>query len=243
GSGHERAAPHRCRHGGAAGGADPGGRSGAADRRRRPAGSRYHRGGRLDRDAGACAGHRRHGAGRHPGRLVPDRGGAPAGEERTMITVVLVEDETLIRQALTSLLSLEDDIEVVATAASGGEALDTIRHHRPDVALLDLQMPEPNGIAVAAELRQEMPDCGCVIVTSHGRPGYLRTALASGARGFVPKTGGAAALAQVVRTVADGGRYVDPELAAEAMAAGDSPLTAREADVLALAFEGSPVDE
>jgi len=160
-----------------------------------------------------------------------------------MITVVLAEDETLIRQALTSLLSLEDDIEVVATAASGGEALDTIRHHRPDVALLDLQMPEPNGIAVAAELRQEMPDCGCVIVTSHGRPGYLRTALASGVRGFVPKTVGAAVLAQVVRTVADGGRYVDPELAAEAMAAGDSPLTAREADVLALAFEGSPVDE
>lgn len=160
-----------------------------------------------------------------------------------MIRVVLADDETLIRQALAGLLALEDDIEVVGTAASGDEALAVIRSTTPDVALLDLQMPEPNGIAVAAQLRTELPSCGSVIVTSHGRPGHLKTALASGVRGFVPKTVGAGVLAQVIRTVATGGRYVDPELAAEAMAAGDSPLTARESDVLALAAEGAPVEE
>lgn len=160
-----------------------------------------------------------------------------------MIRVVLADDETLIRQALAGLLDLEDDIEVVGTAASGDEALAVIRSATPDVALLDLQMPEPNGIAVAAQLRTEFPSCGAVIVTSHGRPGHLKTALASGVRGFVPKTVGASVLAQVIRTVASGGRYVDPELAAEAMAAGDSPLTARESDVLALAAEGAPIEE
>ncbi len=160
-----------------------------------------------------------------------------------MIRVVLADDETLIRQALAGLLDLEDDIEVVGTAASGEEALAVIRATTPDVALLDLQMPEPNGIAVTAQLRTELPTCHAVIVTSHGRPGHLKTALASGVRGFVPKTVGAAVLAQVIRTVAAGGRYVDPELAAEAMAAGDSPLTARESDVLALAAEGAPVEE
>lgn len=160
-----------------------------------------------------------------------------------MITVLLADDETLIRDALASLLTLEDEIEVVAVAASGPEALAAARRHRPDVALLDLQMPGLDGIAVAEQLRADLPATACVIVTSHGRPGYLKTALAAGVRGFLPKTVSAQTLTTVITTVAAGGRYVDPQLAAEAIGAGDSPLSARESDVLALAAGGSPVEE
>lgn len=160
-----------------------------------------------------------------------------------MIRVLLADDETLIRDALAGLLDLEDDIEVVARAASGAEALAAARKHRPDVALLDLQMPEPDGIAVAQQLAVDLPGCRCIIVTSHGRPGYLKSALAAGVRGSLPKTVSAATLAGVVRTVAAGGRHVDPELAAEAIGAGDSPLSPREADVLAYARDGAPVEE
>lgn len=160
-----------------------------------------------------------------------------------MIRVLLADDENLIREALAGLLGLEEDITVVALAASGPEALALALKERPDVALLDLQMPGLDGIEVAAKLRNDVPDCRCIIVTSHGRPGYLKNALASGVVGFLPKTVSAAVLAHVVRTVADGGRYVDPQLAAEAIGAGDSPLTPRESDVLTLAAEGSPVEE
>lgn len=160
-----------------------------------------------------------------------------------MIRVILADDETLIRQALAGLMELEDDIDVVGLAASGGEAVTVARKYQPDVALLDLQMPDLDGIDVAKVLQEEMPSCGCVIVTSHGRPGYLKNALEAGVRGFLPKTVTASALASAVRTVAEGGRYVDPQLAAEAIGSGDSPLTAREADVLSLASEGSPIDE
>lgn len=160
-----------------------------------------------------------------------------------MITVLLADDETLIRDALAALLALEEGIEVVAVAASGPEALAAARRHRPDVALLDLQMPGLDGIAVAEQLRTDLPATASVIVTSHGRPGYLKTALAAGVRGFLPKTVSAQLLTSVINTVAAGGRYVDPQLAAEAIGAGDSPLSPREADVLALAADGSPVEE
>ncbi|HHV20814.1 MAG TPA: response regulator transcription factor [Propionibacterium sp.] len=160
-----------------------------------------------------------------------------------MIRVLLADDENLIRDALAGLLSLEDDIEVVARTASGPESLAAAMKHRPDVALLDLQMPEPDGIEVARRLAVDLPECRCIIVTSHGRPGYLKSALAAGVRGFLPKTVSAATLAGVVRTVAAGGRHVDPELAAEAIGAGDSPLSPREADVLAYARDGAPVEE
>lgn len=160
-----------------------------------------------------------------------------------MIKVLIADDENLIRDALAGLLGLEDDIEVVARAASGAEALAAAVKFGPDVALLDLQMPEPDGIETARRLATELPDCRSVIVTSHGLPGYLKTALAAGVRGFLPKTVSAQTLANVVRTVAGGGRYVDPELAAEAIGAGDSPLSPREADVLAEARDGSAVDE
>ncbi|OIV38676.1 DNA-binding response regulator [Mangrovactinospora gilvigrisea] len=160
-----------------------------------------------------------------------------------MIRVLLADDEHLIRTALAALLSLEDGIEVVAEAASGDEALAMARAHRPDVAVLDLQMPGPDGIAVAAELRGLLPGCRSLILTSHGRPGYLKRALAAGVQGFLPKTVSAEVLARVVRTVHGGGRYVDPELAAEAISAGDSPLTPREADVLELAAGGASAEE
>lgn len=159
------------------------------------------------------------------------------------IGVLLADDETLIRDAVAALLGLEADLDVVAVAGSGDEAVAAAVKHRPDVAVLDLQMPGLNGIEVAEQLAAELPECRCVIVTSHGRPGYLKRALEAGVRGFLPKTSSAQVLAQAVRTVHDGGRYVDPELAADAIAAGASPLTARESDVLELAADGAPVEE
>lgn len=160
-----------------------------------------------------------------------------------MIRLLLADDENLIRGALVALLNLEEDLDVVAEAASGHEAVAMARAHRPDVAVLDLQMPGLDGIEVADQLRRELPDCRSLVVTSHGRPGYLKRALQTGVRGFLPKTVSAQVLAGVVRSVHDGGRYVDPELAAEAIGAGDSPLTPREADVLELAADGAPVEE
>jgi two-component system response regulator DesR len=159
------------------------------------------------------------------------------------IRLLLADDEHLIRGALAALLALEDDLTVVAEAASGDEALAMARKHRPDVAVLDLQMPGLDGIAVAEVLRTELPECHTMIVTGHGRAGHLKRALAAGVRGFLPKTVSAHRLAEVVRIVQTGGRYVDPELAAEAISAGDNPLTPREADVLELAADGAPADE
>jgi two-component system response regulator DesR len=160
-----------------------------------------------------------------------------------MIRVLLADDENLIRTALATLLALEEDIEIVAEAASGAEALAMARAHQPDVAVLDLQMPDRDGISVAAELSSTAPGCAIVIVTGHGRAGHLKHALAAGVRGFLPKTVSAGVLTDVVRSVHRGGRYVDPQLAAEAISAGDSPLTPREADVLELAADGAPVEE
>ncbi|MEU6716162.1 response regulator transcription factor [Nonomuraea sp. NPDC046802] len=160
-----------------------------------------------------------------------------------MIRILVADDEHLIRDAIAGLLDLEDGFEVVGQAASGDEALATALRTRPDVAVLDLQLPKPDGIEVARRLATQLPECRCVIVTSHGRPGYLKSALAAGVRGFLPKTVSSRTFAQVVRNVAAGGRYVDPELAAEAISAGDSPLSPRESDILALARDGAPVDE
>lgn len=159
------------------------------------------------------------------------------------IRILLADDELLIRTALAQMLDLEDDLSVVGEAPNGEIAVPLAVKEAVDVAVLDLQMPKLDGIAVAEALAEQLPSCGCVIVTSHGRPGHLKRALAAGVRGFLPKTTSAATLAQVVRTVHDGGRYVDPELAAEAIAAGDSPLTPRETDVLELAASGAPIEE
>ncbi|MFE7113346.1 response regulator [Streptomyces sp. NPDC057575] len=160
------------------------------------------------------------------------------------IRVLLADDEHLIRGAVAALLSYEDDLLVVAEAASGSDALAMARAHRPDVAVLDLQMPGgTDGVAAAAALRTELPACRTMIVTSHGRPGHLKRALGAGVRGFVPKTVSAQRLAEIIRSVHAGDRYVDPELAADAISAGDSPLTAREAEVLELAADGAPISE
>jgi two-component system, NarL family, response regulator DesR len=161
----------------------------------------------------------------------------------TPIRVLLADDEHLIRLALAQMLDLEDDLSVVAEAATGDEAVAMAIKESVDVAVLDLQMPGLDGIAVAERLSDQLPGCGAVIVTSHGRPGHLKRALSAGVRGFLPKTTSAVTLADVVRKVHAGGRHVDPELAAEAIAAGDSPLTPREADVLELAVGGAPVEE
>lgn len=159
------------------------------------------------------------------------------------IRILLAEDENLIRGALAALLALEEDLVLVAEAATGDEALAMARKYRPDVAVLDLHMPGMDGITVAEALRAELPECQTMIVTSHGRAGYLKRALAGGVRGFLPKTVSAGVLAEVIRTVYGGGRYVDPELAADAISAGDSPLTPREADILELAADGTSVEE
>lgn len=159
------------------------------------------------------------------------------------IRILLAEDEHLVRGALAALLALEDDLSVVAQAATGAESLAMARVFQPDVALLDLQLPDLDGVTVARMIHAELPNCRTMIVTSYGRPGHLKRALSGGVRGFLPKTVSASVLADVVRRIHGGGRYVDPQLAAEAISAGDSPLTPREADVLELAAEGAPVDE
>lgn len=136
----------------------------------------------------------------------------------TAVRVLLADDEHLIRGALAALLALEDDLVVVAEAATGPEALAMARAHRPDVVVLDLEMPGADGVSVATSIRSELPGCRTMIVTSHGLPGHLKRALAAGVRAFVPKTVSARQLAYIIRTVHAGNRYVDPELAADAIA-------------------------
>ncbi|MFD8099452.1 response regulator [Nocardia fluminea] len=165
-----------------------------------------------------------------------------------MIPVLLADDETLIRAAMATMLGLEPDLEVVAHVGSGAELVAAWRRRAEKdepvaVAVIDLQMPGIDGIDTAVELLRITPGAGTLIVTSHGRPGYLKRALAAGVRGFLPKTTSAVTLAEVIRSVHDGGRYVDPELAAEAISAGDTVLTAREADVLEFAADGASVED
>ncbi|GAA3333306.1 response regulator transcription factor [Curtobacterium sp. Csp1] len=148
------------------------------------------------------------------------------------IRVLLADDQALVRGALASLLSLERDIDVVAQVARGDEVLEAARTSRAAVALLDVEMPGADGLTAAATLARELPACRSLIVTTFGRPGYLRRALEAGAAGFVVKDTPAEQLADAVRRVAGGFRVVDPVLAAESLAAGPSPLTPRETDVL-----------
>jgi two-component system response regulator DesR len=148
------------------------------------------------------------------------------------IRVLVADDQALVRGALASLLNLEDDIEVVAEVGRGDEVVDAARTHRADVALLDVEMPGLDGIAAARALADAYPACRALIVTTFGRPGYLRLALEAGASGFVVKDTPSDALAAAVRRVAAGFRVVDPALAAESLASGPSPLSRRETDVL-----------
>ena len=151
------------------------------------------------------------------------------------IRVLIAEDQAMIREALAALLSFEDDIEVVAQVGRGDEVTEAAKRARPDVALLDIEMPGMDGLTAAAELRRACPKTKIVILTTFGRPGYLRRAMESGASGFIVKDSPADKLARTIRGVLAGQRVIDPDLAAAALAEGASPLTPREKDVLAAA--------
>jgi two-component system response regulator DesR len=157
------------------------------------------------------------------------------------VRLLLADDQTLVRSALAALLDLEDDFEVVAQVGRGDEVVAAALAARPDVALLDIEMAGLDGLAASAALNHEMPSCRVIILTTFGRPGYLRRAMESGALGFVVKDAPAEQLADAVRRVAQGERVVDPALAAATLAGGASPLTGRERDVLVAARDGSTV--
>ncbi|GAA4560969.1 response regulator transcription factor [Pseudonocardia xishanensis] len=163
-----------------------------------------------------------------------------------MIRVLLADDQAMVRGAIAAMLGLERDIEVVAQAGDGDAVLRLAAETRPDVALLDVQMPGstmPDGLAAAAELHRTLPACRIVVLTTFGRPGYLSRAMRAGASGFVVKDSPPEQLADAVRRVHQGLRVVDPALAAESLSSGASPLTARERDVLVAAADGATVSD
>ena len=160
-----------------------------------------------------------------------------------MIRLLIADDQALVRGALSALLALEPDIDVVAEVGRGDEVLAAAMETHPDVALLDIEMPGIDGIAAAAAVRERMPSCRVIIVTTFGRPGYLRRAMQAGASGFVVKDTPAAQLADAVRRVSQGLRVVDPSLAADSLAQGESPLTERETDVLSVARAGGSISD
>jgi two-component system response regulator DesR len=157
-----------------------------------------------------------------------------------MIRLLLADDEDLIRGALAALLDLEDDLEVVAQGATTTAAVELAREHRPDIAVLDLEMPPADGLRAARTIRAELPT-QVVLVTRHARPGVLRRALKAGVVGFVPKTTPASRLAEILRSIDSGDRYVDPDIAASALTEAECPLTDRELDVLRAARTGDSV--
>jgi two-component system response regulator DesR len=156
-----------------------------------------------------------------------------------MIRVLLAEDQAMVRGALVALLEREQDITIVAEVARGDEVLAAALRAAPDVALLDIEMPGATGIEVAAELHAQMPACKTLILTTFGRPGYLRRAMENGVVGFLVKDAPAAQLAMAIRRAVAGERVVDPLLAATALSEGDSPLTERERTVLKLVQQGA----
>ncbi|MFD8499931.1 MULTISPECIES: DNA-binding response regulator [unclassified Amycolatopsis] len=160
-----------------------------------------------------------------------------------MIRVLVAEDMHIVRGALVALLGLEADIEVVAEAATGDEVLPAARAARPNVAVIDIDMPGKDGLSAAAELHELMPECRTLILTSLGSPGTLRRALAAKVGGFLLKDAPADKLANAIRGVAAGRRVVDGELAIAAWDSEDCPLTPREIEVLRLTAAGAdPVE-
>jgi two-component system response regulator DesR len=159
-----------------------------------------------------------------------------------MIRLLLADDEDLLRGALAALLELEEDLSVVAEAATTTDAVRLARRLRPDIAVLDLEMPPADGLVAATRIRADGPT-RIVLVTRHARPGVLRRALAAGVSGFVPKTTPATRLAEILRDVASGRRYVDPDIAASALTEADCPLTERELEVLRAARTGASINE
>ncbi|MEV0349608.1 response regulator transcription factor [Nonomuraea sp. NPDC050680] len=160
-----------------------------------------------------------------------------------MIRVILAEDQAMVRGALASLLGLEPDIEVVGEAADGEAAVAVAVQKHPDIALLDIEMPVMDGLSASARITSQVPGCRVMILTTFGRPGYLRTAMEAGAVAFLVKDSPARELAAAIRRVHAGERVIDPGLAAAALSAGPNPLSARERDVLAAAVDGSTIGD
>jgi two-component system response regulator DesR len=168
---------------------------------------------------------------------------ADGGADGRVIRVLMADDQHLVRGALAALLNLEPDLEVVAQVGRGDEVVAAALDVRPDVAVLDVEMPGLDGLAASAALLSQLPSCRVLIVTTFGRAGYLRRAMESGALGFVVKDAPAEQLADAVRRVARGERVVDPTLAAATLAGGSSPLTARERDALVAARDGATISD
>jgi two-component system response regulator DesR len=159
------------------------------------------------------------------------------------VRVLLAEDQAMVRGALSALLSLEEDIEIVAEASRGDEVLPAALDALPDVALLDIEMPGGDGLGAAAELRDRLSSCRTIILTTFGRAGYLKRAMESGARGFLLKDAPASELATAIRRVMEGEWMVDPALAASALSEGGNPLTDRERDVLFASADGATIGD
>ena len=159
------------------------------------------------------------------------------------VRVLLAEDQAMVRGALSALLSLEDDIEIVAEASRGDEVLPAALDTLPDVALLDIEMPGGDGLEAAAVLHERLPSCQLVILTTFGRSGYLRRAMESGAVGFLLKDAPASELAEAIRRAMKGERVVDPALATAALSEGDNPLTEREREMLAASEGGATIED
>ncbi|MGV9786262.1 response regulator [Streptomyces sp. NPDC003435] len=157
------------------------------------------------------------------------------------IRLLLAEDQGMMRGALALLLGMEDDIEVVAQVSAGDAIVAAAVEHRPDVALLDIELPGLSGLDAAVLLRERVPGCRVLILTTFGRPGYLRRAMEAGAAGFLVKDGPVEELARAVRRVLAGETVVDPVLAAAALSAGPNPLTGRECEVLTASVDGATV--
>jgi two-component system response regulator DesR len=160
-----------------------------------------------------------------------------------MIRILVAEDMPIIRKALVALLGLEADFAVVADVGRGDAIVPTALEVRPDIALLDIDLPGMSGLDAADGLRRELPDCRIIILTGLGHPGNMLRALSSHVRGFVVKDAPVETLVDGIRRVAAGGRVIDPDLVAAAVETGTSPLTAREADVLRAAGDGRSTEE
>ncbi|MEW2625009.1 response regulator transcription factor [Streptomyces sp. NPDC048106] len=160
-----------------------------------------------------------------------------------MIRILLAEDMNMVRGALVALLNLQDDLDVICEVARGDEIVDMALKHRPDVAIIDIDLPGIDGLSAAGRLRERLPQCRVLILTSLGRPGALRRALEARVAGYLRKDAPSSELATAVRRVAAGHRAVDPELALAAWGEYESPLTNRETEVLRLAAEGAEPQE
>ncbi|WP_231443782.1 response regulator transcription factor [Brevibacterium zhoupengii] len=160
-----------------------------------------------------------------------------------MTTLLVADDQTMVREALAALLGMEADLEVIAQCARGDEVLPAVRHQQPDVALLDVDMPGLDGLEVADVLRAEFPHVKIIIVTTYGRPGWVRRAMDAGVNGFMVKDAPVEHLADGIRRVMAGLQVIDPELVVESTVRGRSPLTERETDVLRAAADGGSVEE